>query len=194
MIQCYKCLRYGHTASQCGRDKRCRNCGKGHEEDECESEIKCIYCEAGHAAVERICQEYQRQKKIKVGMAVQKITYYEADLMYKTKTEYNIVQNSQSFPQLPKQSLQENNVIQKLPATVNRQQYSQALKKNSNNYPNKKISVNISKKRGSPILPGYDLEEHKPQLLNYSPTYPTPCYKHITTSIISGSENDTPVS
>lgn len=55
VIQCYNCLRYGHTKTNCHsplESKRCRNCGENHDEAICSNsdKPKCIFCDGKHAS------------------------------------------------------------------------------------------------------------------------------------------------
>ncbi|KAK9873823.1 hypothetical protein WA026_002181 [Henosepilachna vigintioctopunctata] len=47
VVQCYNCLRYGHTKINCSGSKRCRNCAGPHEEADCilSNTPKCVFCE-----------------------------------------------------------------------------------------------------------------------------------------------------
>ena len=65
-IQCKKCQRFGHTASNCKLDYRCVKCEKNHQPGECEippitevddkSKLYCVTCQKyGHPASYRGC-------------------------------------------------------------------------------------------------------------------------------------------
>lgn len=51
-LRCFKCQRFGHTASQCKSKMRCARCGGEHEYGKCEREakIKCCNCGGEHSA------------------------------------------------------------------------------------------------------------------------------------------------
>lgn len=83
-VQCYKCLRYGHSSLQCKGKLRCSKCGQfDHERTSCitiSSEHKCINCNEDHEATDRNCQEKKRQQNINTLMANRNLSYQEASL------------------------------------------------------------------------------------------------------------------
>lgn len=167
VIQCYNCLRYGHTAKQCRGKKRCRNCGSQHEETECEAKKPiCIYCSQNHSAVDRICPEFDRQKRIKEAMAVHKYTYFEANIILKNNSR-NLYANDKEFPNLTKNNRTDENIL-RTPATINNQSYAQKVKERQTQTVNntRRVSTPIQRKRPPPQIPGYNHEEHKKCLID----------------------------
>ncbi|CAG9840682.1 unnamed protein product [Diabrotica balteata] len=81
IIQCLKCLRYGHIAKQCRGKERCKFCGNEHISDTCEKQNNpsCIFCTGNHSATDKFkCPEFSEQKSIKRLMATENISYVEA--------------------------------------------------------------------------------------------------------------------
>lgn len=77
-MQCYNCLRCGHLANQCREKMRCAKCTEEHKTEECSQNPLCVFCEKNHAATDRRCEEYLRQKEIKITMVLENISYFEA--------------------------------------------------------------------------------------------------------------------
>lgn len=79
-VQCYNCLRYGHTAKACRSKTRCCNCSLEHKSQNCPNSRCpcCIYCKGTHSALSRDCP--QRHIEIRIGqyMAYENISYNEA--------------------------------------------------------------------------------------------------------------------
>uniref|UniRef100_V5I8C7 CCHC-type domain-containing protein n=1 Tax=Anoplophora glabripennis TaxID=217634 RepID=V5I8C7_ANOGL len=106
VIQCYNCLRYGHTKMQCKGKSRCIRCGRSHEEEgNCPFPIKCVHCKsAEHLATDRTCPEFSRQKQIKETMALENLSYYDAQLKFSKPNENSQPSYSYlltEFPPLP---------------------------------------------------------------------------------------------
>lgn len=60
---CYKCLHYGHKASQCKRPQACMNCSGKHHVNDCTSEtLKCAGCGKEHQANHRDCEKRLAEK------------------------------------------------------------------------------------------------------------------------------------
>ncbi|KAI5730238.1 hypothetical protein M8J76_001095 [Diaphorina citri] len=104
VIQCFKCLQYGHTSSKCTRnDAKCRDCSStlSNEEHQCTSAKKCLHCQGGHSATSKnLCPEFSRQSKIKKLMLAQPLCFQEAAILCPKN-------NSKSFSSHVKKSLTE---------------------------------------------------------------------------------------
>lgn len=84
VIQCFKCLRYGHTSNQCRGKPRCKTCGSDScKDDPCQDEEqKCIYCSStDHNAVSRKCPVFKKQANIKKVMATENVSFKEAEFI-----------------------------------------------------------------------------------------------------------------
>ncbi|KAL0869479.1 hypothetical protein ABMA27_005764 [Loxostege sticticalis] len=84
-IQCFNCCRFGHTKTQCRSKPRCFKCGQGHIGNSCstdEQHASCCLCSGFHFATSKSCQEFVRQKNIKVHMSENSVSYAEASKMY----------------------------------------------------------------------------------------------------------------
>lgn len=100
VVQCEKCLRYGHTTTNCkSSTPRCANCAEKHE-GQCVKETRCAHCKGEHNSMDPQCPERIKQKNIKTLMAKRNITYQEAWQYCKIETTngYSILQNIDSFP------------------------------------------------------------------------------------------------
>ena len=78
VVQCYKCLRYGHVSVQCKSKDRCAKCANEHITSECPSTNapSCIFCKGSHLSSDhKVCPEYLKQKNIKNIMAQENISY-----------------------------------------------------------------------------------------------------------------------
>lgn len=87
-IQCFNCLRFNHTATQCRGQVRCSKCGENHKVEDCTvqtSEYKCAQCQGNHQATDRICPSYIQQRQIKRIMAFENLSYRDAKLHQKNK-------------------------------------------------------------------------------------------------------------
>lgn len=79
-IQCFKCLKYGHTSRFCRNSNNalCENCGGNHI-GECKAPPFCIYCKVNHRSTDQNnCKEFQRQMNIKLLMSSENISFSEA--------------------------------------------------------------------------------------------------------------------
>ena len=71
VIQCFKCLRYGHVANQCRNSKTlCINCGQEKNDDHICNINYCINCKSNsHKTTSKMCPRYAEQQQIKKHMA-----------------------------------------------------------------------------------------------------------------------------
>ena len=114
-LQCFKCLRYNHTAIQCRSQARCPKCGNDHKQEDCVSSVeaaKCIHCGGKHLATDRSCPAYQKQKQIKKIMAFENLSYREAARFHQNR----FASKAFSFAEV---AAENSTVLQTNPPTVN---------------------------------------------------------------------------
>lgn len=111
VIQCTKCLRFRHVASQCrSKDKLCVNCGSVHE-GECSDEDRlCRHCNSpDHNSLNKNCPRYKKEKQVKYIMATSNVSYAEAEKKYNdpnystvvtTKNRFELLDSGEEFPPL----------------------------------------------------------------------------------------------
>lgn len=119
VVQCFNCLRYGHTAAQCKSNKRCKKCSTVVT-TECEvCNAWCVFCRnSNHQSIDKTCPEYNKQKRIKEAMSHLNVSFKEAEVAINNPAYTSIINknrfapliNSETeFPSLPetttKQSL-----------------------------------------------------------------------------------------
>ena len=66
LLQCYKCLKYGHTSSNCTGDEKCNTCSGPHNHKDCskpKEEAKCLNCSGDHAASSMLCPRRLKLKE-----------------------------------------------------------------------------------------------------------------------------------
>ncbi|KAK9873851.1 hypothetical protein WA026_002208 [Henosepilachna vigintioctopunctata] len=80
VVQCKKCLRFGHVDNLCRSNPRCVKCGGPHVLDKCESDTPvCVNCKGNHLSNDsKSCPSFETQRKIKQKMAVNNMAYREA--------------------------------------------------------------------------------------------------------------------
>lgn len=113
VVQCYSCLRYGHTAKLCkSKSQRCQICTEVHTKDsECPNPGSfCIYCQTNnHPTISKECPMYTKQHNIKREMAFKNISFKEAETIVNnpsyskitTNNRFAVFNNTQNFPPLP---------------------------------------------------------------------------------------------
>lgn len=83
VVQCFKCLLYGHTKKICRGKDKCSVCGinvDNHTNEGCH--IKCVHCDSlDHNSLNRSCPEFSRQKRIKEIMSLDNKNFFEASEM-----------------------------------------------------------------------------------------------------------------
>lgn len=105
VIQCYKCLRYGHTKSVCKQTMTtCENCATIHE-GECDKRRRCFNCKSPeHHSKDPNCPEFARQQVIKEAMVYRNLSYVEANEEYpKVQNAYSILEHDKEFPTMNRQ-------------------------------------------------------------------------------------------
>lgn len=101
VMQCYQCLRYGHSARQCKGKKRCRTCGTFNENDCTDCAKFCVFCkEDNHNSTHKDCPEYKKQKRTKEAMAHLNISFKEAEKVIDNPAYTSIVQKNRYAPLL----------------------------------------------------------------------------------------------
>lgn len=80
VVQCFRCLLYGHISKTCNyKGQRCEFCAGSHEKDkQCDGPIVCIHCEGNHKSTDSSCPEFLKQKLIKDKMGTCNISFSEA--------------------------------------------------------------------------------------------------------------------
>lgn len=104
VIQCNKCLRYGHPVKYCKQaEMNCVNCGTRHSERPCPLGMRCFHCHSTeHDARSKDCPEYLRNVLIKESMFFKNLTFSEANDMFPgTRSQYRIAEKPKEFPRLP---------------------------------------------------------------------------------------------
>lgn len=170
VIQCYRCLRYGHVTKLCkNTESVCKKCSLVHSEGECSNEVRCLYCNTNsHPSMSRQCPVYLKQKRIKERMAHQNLSFKEAEAMENnpsyakvvTNNRFQILNNLENFPALSNNVNNTSNY-----ASISKPKTSQP-RRPSNSSPSHIKSTFPSKKRKTvdPLSPG------TPN--NSSPAYP----------------------
>lgn len=79
-MRCFNCQRFGHTAKNCKRQKRCARCGGDHDYGLCGSGIspKCCNCGGAHNVAFSGCEVMRRETNIQKIRVEKRITYAEA--------------------------------------------------------------------------------------------------------------------
>lgn len=110
VIQCHKCLRYGHISKLCkNTDFNCKKCSSVHKQGECDEQVRCLYCKTtDHPSISRQCPIYLKQKRIKERMAKQNLSFKEAEGIENnpsyskviTNNRFQILNTIENFPPL----------------------------------------------------------------------------------------------
>lgn len=99
VMQCYQCLRYGHSARQCKGKKRCRKCGSYNENECLDCSNFCVFCnEDSHNSTYKDCPEYRKQKRTKEAMARLNVSFKEAQKLIDNPAYTSIVQRNRYAP------------------------------------------------------------------------------------------------
>lgn len=103
VMQCMRCMRFGHMGKYCRNNEKCSICGDAHSYKNCKvpvNDAKCCNCNGKHIAISKECS-YKIHKINENKKKYEKSSY--ADLF-----------NTKSFPELKKSNVSENNLIQKV--------------------------------------------------------------------------------
>ncbi|XP_061385277.1 uncharacterized protein LOC133320662 [Danaus plexippus] len=130
-IQCNKCCRFGHIASQCRSKERCFICAQPHAGINCSNPSvppTCLLCSGNHKATDSNCPEHARQRAIKLVMSQENISYSEASVRFpQVRKSFADVSRSQFSPstiavQIPHTSAQSPSYVQNYPNSVSYRQ------------------------------------------------------------------------
>lgn len=103
VIQCLKCLRYGHISRQCNaKSERCKTCGNMHEEGADEPcTAFCIHCKSSsHKSISKECPLYEKQAAIKKIMSERNLGFMEAKEVYEHPSFANTLKLNNRFSML----------------------------------------------------------------------------------------------
>ena len=139
VVQCFKCLRYGHTKILCKSTiNHCGKYGEEHDKEFCQNEFQyCVYCKSNdHGSIARSCPIYLKQRRIKEIMAKNNVSFKEAEKIENNPSyskavnnnrininnRYDILNTLENFPPLTQytqtpqtnRTIQNNNLHQKL--------------------------------------------------------------------------------
>lgn len=126
VVQCFKCLRYGHTITQCKGSRRCKKCAQEHaEQEQCDTDkFLCVHCNSEeHSSISKECPTYNKQYNIKKIMAFENTNFKEAEALLNnpsyskvvTNNRFSLLKNVINFPELTKPSSPNNSIIIRKP-------------------------------------------------------------------------------
>lgn len=157
-IQCFKCLKFGHTSKVCrSKNNVCRKCFQDESEDHvCNiTQIQCVNCKGMHNPKSPSCPELERQKKIKQMMSNRNLCYLEAAIMFrpawttyaaKTRNPFELLSGSdEEFPSIAnkdKRATQKEKLEKYVPPPLPYKSASETKRNISNN-----ITVSRPRKR-----------------------------------------------
>lgn len=112
VVQCYKCLRYGHTSMLCRGKARCKVCAAENcSDDPCiNNGILCVHCKSvDHSSVSKNCPIFKKQTNIKKVMATENVTFREAEFVVDnpsyakitTHNRFSLLSDTNNYPALP---------------------------------------------------------------------------------------------
>lgn len=80
-LRCYKCQRFGHTATNCNSSSQiCPRCSGSHSYQDCpdKDQLKCSNCGGNHSAAYKGCPKYKQAVEVQRVRVENKISYKEA--------------------------------------------------------------------------------------------------------------------
>lgn len=99
LLQCYKCLKFNHSAKVCRGEQHCSSCAGRHSYRDCDvEEVVCINCSGNHLAISRECPI----KKQKIEERKAKYLRQQMQQSYATVVNTPPTFTNKSFPSLPK--------------------------------------------------------------------------------------------
>lgn len=155
VTQCYNCLLYGHTSTQCRSRTKCISCTEAHDRSiHCEK-IKCMHClSTEHKSIYRQCPEFLRQKEIKKLMSLENISYFDAaQLIPKANQSREYIHNNQDYPTLNPSI----NLLNDIPVSSRRTAHMQFLCKSKRTY--SQVASNTPIKKKTPNKP-FNFNDH----------------------------------
>lgn len=97
VIQCFSCLRFGHSSKLCRGKKRCKICSDEHDGD-CVKPAYCMYCKVStHNSTSKSCPKYIQQKNIKQIMASKNVSFKEAEKFATNPSLFSTVLKSNPY-------------------------------------------------------------------------------------------------
>ncbi|XP_050294852.1 uncharacterized protein LOC126735025 [Anthonomus grandis grandis] len=169
VTQCFRCLRYGHTRTNCKGKERCFTCGeekKSDLEEHPSCETKCFYCKGPHKSTDKSCPEYTRQKNIKELMAFENIPFFDASEIvkktYLTRNEF--VYHPSDFPNIKNLNSPEKNYLKEKVIQPSQRRTQHAKTDPIKRSYQQVVSENNTKKRI--IHKGYDVKAHNDNLIS----------------------------
>ncbi|KAL0869326.1 hypothetical protein ABMA27_007585 [Loxostege sticticalis] len=118
LMQCYKCLKFNHSAKICRSEQVCSKCNGKHNYKECTSEIvKCSNCQGDHFAISKLCPIKIEKQEIHKNKNNSNKTY--ASLLVKNNDFPSLPQRSQNVPIVQSNKIKNKPSGQSLPIIVN---------------------------------------------------------------------------
>lgn len=104
----FKCQRFGHTAKNCNRQRRCARCGGDHEYGECGEGVppKCCSCGGAHSLAFSRCKVMRQEVNVQKLRVEERMTYAEA---VKISRERENIRNEEVDMNMQEQQQQQNN-------------------------------------------------------------------------------------
>lgn len=209
VVQCFKCLKYGHVAKQCrGTSTVCIACGAEKLENHiCNRESFCIYCKnSTHNSISKNCPYYEKQKRVKTVMSENNLSYNEAKEFSEnsfsnsvlSKNKFSLLSNfdyDKDFPNLPKfhnpppailPTSTGNNLNKNIRKSYTQPSTSRArfsINQSTNNNNNKKRKIYASPSNSPPVSPMFPFQFGSPTKLSREHSSPYSLPSHVMDTI-----------